>query len=246
MFVFPKKKIPEWFRPRTSVKKFHTSRVVRKQEIAESFSFWFRNKFPTISLCLVIGLGNEQPITVKFSPRVFINGNKQRIGCQKVYEFMIATDHVFLLMFEDNGDLVFSDNQWNDVEISYVDHITNDEVPIRQGARYSGIHVFEQTTDPVDFQFTNPLQTMINADLNPNSMKGACQRVKVKFLPSFFSLFYAIPTSLVLFIFLLFYTFLLFCLYVFPDHCRETPERANNKGVIFPNSNVIPTSTSNC
>ncbi|MCI01950.1 putative disease resistance protein (TIR-NBS-LRR class), partial [Trifolium medium] len=71
-------------------------------------------------------------------------------------------------------------NQWNDVEVSYADHITNDEVPIRQGARYSGIHVFEQTTDPGDFQFTNPLQTMINANLSPNSMKGTCQRITAK------------------------------------------------------------------
>ncbi|GAU33356.1 hypothetical protein TSUD_364800 [Trifolium subterraneum] len=179
MFLFPRKKIPEWFRPRTSVKKVHGSRVVRKQEIAGSFSFWFRNKFPAISLCLVLGLGNEQPLTVKFSPRVFINGIKQCIGCQKVYKFVIATDHVFLLMLEDNGDMVLSDNQWKHVEVSYVDHITNGEVPIRQGARYSGIHVFEQTTDPGDFQFTNPPQTMINTNLNSTSAKEAHHRVKI-------------------------------------------------------------------
>ncbi|CAK8574970.1 unnamed protein product [Lathyrus sativus] len=170
MFVFPGKKIPEWFRHCLSVKKAHASRVVRKQEIAGSFSFWFRNKFPAISLCLVIGLGNEQPITVNFSPRVFVNGHKQCIGGQKVYNFIIATDHVLLLNFEDSGDIVFSNNEWNHVEVSYADHITNNEVPIRQIARYSGIHVFRQTTDPGDFCFMNPPQTVINVNPNPISI----------------------------------------------------------------------------
>ncbi|XP_058744206.1 TMV resistance protein N-like [Vicia villosa] len=179
IFVFPGKKIPEWFRHCLSVKKAHASRVVRKQEIAGSFSFWFRNKFPAISLCLVIGLGNEQPIAVNFSPRVFINGHKQCIGGQKVYNFIIATDHVLLLNFEDSEDIVFSDNEWNHAEVSYVDHITYDEVPIRQVVRYSGIHVFGETTDPGNFCFTKPPQTVINANSNPNSMEGTQQGVKV-------------------------------------------------------------------
>nr|XP_027186243.1 uncharacterized protein LOC101495757 [Cicer arietinum] len=179
MFFFPGKNIPEWFTPRTSVKKVPTSRVATKQEIEGSLYFQFRNKFPTICLCLVIGLGNEQPIQVKFSLQVFINGNKKRIGCQQVYEFKIDTDHVFLLKIEDNEDIVFSDNKWNSVEVSFVDHITNDEEPIRQVSRYSGIHVFEQTIDPEDIQFIDASQRMINTNLNPNSMEGAHQKVKI-------------------------------------------------------------------
>jgi hypothetical protein len=142
-------------------------------------SFWFRNKFPAISLCLVIGLGDEKHIKVKFSPQVFINGNKQLLGCQKVYEFVIATDHVLLLKFEDNEDIVFSDDKWNHVEVSYADHITNNHDSIREVASYSGIHVlYEQTCDPRNVQF-HPPQTMIN--LNSNSMEMSPQKnVKVK------------------------------------------------------------------
>ncbi|KAK2447724.1 TMV resistance protein N [Trifolium repens] len=46
-FFFPGKKIPKWFTHHTR---------------GESMSFWFRNKFPAISLCLVIGLGDESHI----------------------------------------------------------------------------------------------------------------------------------------------------------------------------------------
>lgn len=238
MFFFPGKNIPEWFTPRTSVKKVPTSRVATKQEIEGSLYFQFRNKFPTICLCLVIGLGNEQPIQVKFSLQVFINGNKKRIGCQQVYEFKIDTDHVFLLKIEDNEDIVFSDNKWNSVEVSFVDHITNDEEPIRQVSRYSGIHVFEQTIDPEDIQFIDASQRMINTNLNPNSMEGAHQKVKVKIsCPPFLYLF-PIP------IFLLFFYFSCFGLFICSDHSRETPERPN-KCVIFTHCVIDPTSTSN-
>jgi len=60
-------------------------------------SFWFHNKFPAISLCLVIELTDEHPTELKFRPIVFINGNKQSHVCQRVSEFMIETDHILLL-----------------------------------------------------------------------------------------------------------------------------------------------------
>jgi len=144
-------------------------------------SFWFRNKFPAISLCLVIGHGDEKHIKVKFSPRVCINGNKQLLGCQKIYEFMIATDHVLLLKFEDNEDIVFSDNEWNHVEVSYADHITNSEDSIREVASYCGIHVlYEQTSGPRNVQF-DPPPPVVNVSFDSNSMARPQQRVKVKF-----------------------------------------------------------------
>ncbi|XP_027186245.1 TMV resistance protein N-like isoform X2 [Cicer arietinum] len=160
---FPGKKIPEWFTHRTR---------------GMSMYFWFRNKFPPIFLCLVIGRGDKKDIKVKFSPRVSVNGNKWSLGCHKVYEFMIETDHVLLLKFEDNEDLVFSDKEWNQVEVSYADHITNNEDSIRQVASYCGIHVlYEQTCSPWDVQF-HPPQTMINVNLDSYSMETPQQRVK--------------------------------------------------------------------
>lgn len=172
MFSLPGTKIPDWFTHSTS---------------GESISFWFRRKFPVISLCLVIGQLGDQHMTVKFSPRVFINGNKQSLGIQKVYEFKIATDHILLydvrlLKLEDNGDVELSENMWKHVLLSYVDHINNTGKSIKLVARYSGIHVFGQTSDMEDIQFTNPPQSLINTSLDSNSIEGTHQRVNTKFL----------------------------------------------------------------
>lgn len=166
MFSLPGSNIPDWFAHRTS---------------GESISFWFRNKFPAISLCLVIGQEDELPISVKFSPKVLINGNELSGGNQKVYKFRIATDHILLfdarmLSFEDNGDTELSDYEWNHVVVSYEDLITDNGVPIRVVAKYSGIHVFKQTSGLEDIQFTNPRKTFINANLGPNSMAEPPQR----------------------------------------------------------------------
>ncbi|GAU33357.1 hypothetical protein TSUD_364810 [Trifolium subterraneum] len=183
IFSLPGTKIPDWFTHRIS---------------GESISFWFRGKFPVISLCLVIGQVDEKAITVKFSPKVFINGNKQFLGNRKVYEFMIGTDHILLfdislLKFEDNEDAVFSYNNWNHVVFSYVDHINNDGVPIKVVAKYSGIHVSQQRSAMANIQFTNPLQSMLSVNLYPNSMETHIrgqntadrpQKEQTKLLPS--------------------------------------------------------------
>lgn len=138
-------------------------------------SFWFQKKFPSISLCLVIGCGDEKVTKVKFSPRVFINKNIQLLGCQNIYEFMIATDHVLLLKFEDNEDIVFSDDEWNHVEVSYADHITNKEVSIRDVASFSGIHVLYEQTCPRNVQFCPP-ETIISVNFKSNSMEMSPQK----------------------------------------------------------------------
>jgi len=173
MFSLPGKKIPDWF---------------ALHRTGESIAFYFRNKFPAISVCLVIGHVDEKPISVKFSPEVFVNGNKLSFVNQLVYNFRIATDHILLfdvrlLKFEDNGNALFSDNDWNHVVISYVDHITDSEVPIRVVAKYSGIHVLNQTSGLEDIRLTIPQKTLINANLDPtNSMMGQPQKVRVKII----------------------------------------------------------------
>lgn len=92
---------------------------------------------------------------------------------------MIATDHVLLLQFEDNEDIVFADNGWNHVEVSYADHTTNNEDSIREVAKFSGIHVlYEQTCGPRDVQF-HPPQTLISVNFDSNSMERPRQRVKI-------------------------------------------------------------------
>jgi hypothetical protein len=176
MFYLPGTKIPDWFSHRTS---------------GESISFWYCNKFPAISLCLVIGPVDDSPVSVKFSPKVFINDNELSSCNQNVYEFRIAMDHVLLfdarlLKFEDNEDTVFSDKEWNHVMVSYEDLITDNGVPIRGVSKYSGIHVFNQTSGLGDIQFTDPRKTLVNANLDPSSLLGPRQRGKVKFFSILF------------------------------------------------------------
>jgi hypothetical protein len=117
---------------------------------------------------------------------VFINNKKQFIGNRKVYEFTIATDHILLfdislLKFEDNEDVVLSDNNWNSVEFSYVDHIGNNGVP----AKWSGIHVSQQRSAMEDIKFTNSLPSLLSGNLYPNSLE-ANKRVQVKKISLFF------------------------------------------------------------
>lgn len=177
MFSLPGKKIPYWF-------------ALQSRE--ESTSFFFRNKFPAVSVCLVIGHVDEKPITVNFSPKVFVNGNKLSSGNQLVFNFRVATDHILLfdlrlLKFKDNGDALFSDNKWNHVVVSYVDHITHNEVPIRVVSKYSGIHVYNQISGMEDIRFTIPQKTLINATLDStNLMMVPSQKVRVNILLDYF------------------------------------------------------------
>lgn len=181
----PGTKIPDWF----------THRM-----IGESISFRFRKNFPVIYLCLVLEHVGEQAITVMFSPRVLINGIKQSLGNQKVYEFRIETDHILLFdiqlqKFEDNGDEFPSNNNWNNVVVSYVDHINNNGVSIKVAAKYSGIHISQQRSGIVDIRFTNAPQSLLSVNLNSNSME-AHQRLQVKICLPYSLLFYSIPISL--------------------------------------------------
>ncbi|CAK8574974.1 unnamed protein product [Lathyrus sativus] len=162
MFSLPGTKIPDWFTHRVN---------------GGSISFWFRNKFPVIYLCLVIESRGEQAITIKFSPRVFINGNKKSLGNRKVHEFKIATDHILLfdirlLKFEDKEDVVYSYNNWNHVLVSYADHIDNNGVPIKGVAKYSGIHVYQQDNCMENIRFNNPQQSLLSVNLNTNSTEA--------------------------------------------------------------------------
>jgi hypothetical protein len=118
---------------------------------------------------------DDSPVSVKFSPKVFINDNELSSCNQNVYEFRIDMDHVLLfdarlLKFEDNEDTVFSDKEWNHVMVSYEDLITDNGVPIRGVSKYSGIHVFNQTSGLGDIQFTDPRKTLVNANLDPSSL----------------------------------------------------------------------------
>ena len=151
MFTLPAASIPEWFE--------HQSR-------GPSISFWFRNQFPAIALCLAIGLGDEHPFPVLFSPIVIINGNRRFLDSGEGQYCHIELDHIFLfdlqnINFKDNLDEALLEKEWNHAEVSYTTAVNgflvmNNKVPIEHFAKESGIHVFEQRNTMEDIRFTDP------------------------------------------------------------------------------------------
>ncbi|KAK2354128.1 TMV resistance protein N [Trifolium repens] len=144
-FCLPGTRMPEWFE---NCSKGH------------SISFWFRGKFPAISLCIV---GHMHKIPTKFRPIVIINGNimKTELPTKTWFdsEFPMLTDHIFIvgerhIKFEDNVDEVLSANEWNHAVISMdIDFKWNST---GQFAAWIGLHVMKQKCIMGRIQFTNP------------------------------------------------------------------------------------------
>lgn len=144
-FCLPGTQIPEWFD--------HRNR-------GHSISFWFRDKFPAISLCLV-GLMHRLPICFRLI--VIINGNKMRTELQTKqwfdFELPLLTDHILIVgerqvNFEDNMDEVLSVNEWNRAIISIdIDSKWN---PTELFVVWTGLHVIEQKRSMDSIRFTNP------------------------------------------------------------------------------------------
>jgi hypothetical protein len=130
-----------------------------------SISFWFRDKFPSISLCMV---GLMRKITTRFRPIVIVNGNIMKTKLPtKIwfdFEFPMLTDHIFIvgerhIKFEDNVDEVLSENEWNHAVVSIdIDFKSN---PIEQFAAGIGLHVIKQKCSMDKIQFTNPFNQPI-------------------------------------------------------------------------------------
>jgi hypothetical protein len=145
-FCLPGTRMPEWFE---NCSKGH------------SISFWFRGKFPAISLCIV---GHMHKIPTKFRPIVIINGNimKTELPTKTWFdsEFPMLTDHIFIvgerhIKFEDNVDEVLSANEWNHAVISMdIDDFKWNSTG--QFAAWIGLHVITQKCSMGRIQFTNP------------------------------------------------------------------------------------------
>ncbi|GAU50086.1 hypothetical protein TSUD_192130 [Trifolium subterraneum] len=142
MFYLPGSRIPDWFE--------HCS-------TGGSISFWFRNKFPAIALCLLPGLMFAGSLIY---PIVIINGNKCKLDSRtSQYKgapyLSVEPDHTYIfdlqkIKFNDNLDEAILENEWNHVEIMYEGE-NNDLVLIK-----SGIHVFKQKSRVEDIRFTHP------------------------------------------------------------------------------------------
>jgi len=144
MFYLPGSRIPDWFEHCSS---------------GGSISFWIRNKFPAIALCLFpVSLFVESTIY----PHVLINGNECELDSRNKHKFryddpclVVQPDHTYIfdlqqMKFEDNLDEALLEDEWNHVEIMYRGENT-DLVLVE-----SGIHVFKQKSSIEDIRFTSP------------------------------------------------------------------------------------------
>nr|WIL60065.1 nodulation protein [Melilotus officinalis] len=155
-FHFPGSRIPDWFEYCSS---------------GGSISFWFRNKFPAIALCLVLGSMSIEPV---ITPIVVINGNEWNINDDERYLQGIPDHtHIFDLqkiIYKENLDEAgfrkkekkldeaVLENEWNHVEIMYKG-VTGNPVLLE-----SGIHVLKQKSITEDIRFTNPRRKIILDD----------------------------------------------------------------------------------
>nr|BBI93436.1 TIR-NBS-LRR family protein [Glycine soja] len=134
VFCLPGKRIPEWF---------------DQQSRGPSISFWFRNKFPDMVLCLIVA-----PIRSQFfRPEVFINGNEcSPYSCY----FQKGMHHAYLcdlreIKFRNSPYEVPFENGWNHVNVTCPRCIDTYIHPVKMG-----IHIFKQEHAMEDVRFTDP------------------------------------------------------------------------------------------
>ncbi|MED6162903.1 hypothetical protein PIB30_074853 [Stylosanthes scabra] len=129
-----------------------------------SVSFWFRNKFPAISLCVFLGALGKRHIAFYFCPKLEINGNSVNKWLieNKKYWFVQEpeADHIFILhekymKYENsvNEEALVRNKEWNHAKI-FVDVYSPrgwTEIDMR-----IGIHIFEGKNSMKDVRFTDP------------------------------------------------------------------------------------------
>jgi hypothetical protein len=81
--------------------------------------FWFRKKFPRIALCCLFEIGEPfYDAVLNFKLNVLINGTKQlSTSCEYIYYTKRKTQQKLCCDLQCNTDDIFSDNEWNHVEI---------------------------------------------------------------------------------------------------------------------------------
>ena len=72
------------------------------QTQAPSISFWFRNKFPAVAICLVMGPAQKQIYCYYFKPILIINGNEE--VCDNLFRTQRYCIQVFLIHGRQNSD----------------------------------------------------------------------------------------------------------------------------------------------
>ncbi|KAL2343158.1 hypothetical protein Fmac_004443 [Flemingia macrophylla] len=145
MFCLPGARIPDWF---------------EHQNVGSSISFWFRDKFPAMALCFVIGpMGKD---SILFRPTMTINGVEIQFSTEKriCFDFPSLTDHVFIIGTKymnlgDNLDKVPSKNEWNHVVVSI--GIGFEPTPMEAMiVKQTGLYIIKPESRMDDIQFSDP------------------------------------------------------------------------------------------
>ncbi|XP_068503059.1 TMV resistance protein N-like isoform X6 [Phaseolus vulgaris] len=146
MFCLPGSRIPEW---------------LEQQSIGPSLCFWFREKFPVMDLCFVLGpMGKD---SILFRPIMTINGNTMEIQSltdkRFCFDFPALDYHILIIgtkymKLGDNLDKSLSENEWNHVVVSIALDFepTPEEIFVKQTA----LHVIKPESSMDDIQFTDP------------------------------------------------------------------------------------------
>ncbi|KAL2966522.1 hypothetical protein AAZX31_16G122400 [Glycine max] len=125
-FHLPRVKIPEWF---------------ECQSPGNSISFWFRNEFPAIIVCIVTSF------TFELALNVYINNeddDRERTWDISDY-YRGPSTAVFRLQMEDNLDKKLLQNKWNRAEIA-----------CHEWEAEYGIHVLKEQSSMEDIRFSDP------------------------------------------------------------------------------------------
>ncbi|XP_020217582.1 TMV resistance protein N [Cajanus cajan] len=137
LFIFPGSSIPSWLSCKSK---------------GRSLRFWYRNKFPSITLC---SAGRFRLYRCVW--RLMVNGLRQIPISYDVdtYSIEFETNHTFVHDRFEIEDYIIegkhTKNGWNNVEILLEDY------EVAEGIKeWIGVYVPEQDTNMADIQFTNP------------------------------------------------------------------------------------------
>ncbi|KAF7809128.1 TMV resistance protein N-like [Senna tora] len=147
-FCLPGLRIPKWFD--------HSSR-------GPTLSFWFRNKFPSMALCVVGVLDKSGRFpTSRFN--MLINGIQQfhfHLRADKMFQ----AEHINLLdlqlkFYKGEIGKIYVEDGWNHVELSYRQPCKGDfpqTCTLKKGSiKWMGVYVYKQKTSMNNIRFSNP------------------------------------------------------------------------------------------
>jgi len=139
--------------------------------------FWFRKKFPRIALCCFFETGDPfYTVVLDFKLNVLINGTKQlSTSCEYIYYTKRKTQQKLCCDLQCNTDDIFSENEWNHVEIlCEIEHITPfRNLTTKRILKWSVIHVYSENNED-DFNLVeNP-----DFPLSPEQKFQEMQRLK--------------------------------------------------------------------